>query len=56
MNLFKCPSCESVGFEQSVLGPLRCTYCDGTFGGNPPTQQDIEDYNASLKVQSQNQA
>jgi hypothetical protein len=31
-----CPTCGSVGFEESILGPHRCTFCDGSEGGNPP--------------------
>jgi hypothetical protein len=31
-----CPTCRSQGFAVSVLGPKRCTFCDGTEGGNPP--------------------
>lgn len=29
----KCKTCGSVGFVASVLGPDRCTFCDGTEGG-----------------------
>jgi hypothetical protein len=32
----KCPTCNSKGFKVSILGPDRCTFCDGTEGGNPP--------------------
>lgn len=32
----KCSGCGSEGFAQSVLGPGRCTFCDGTVGGHPP--------------------
>lgn len=32
----ECPSCRSKGFLPSVLGADRCTFCDGTEGGNPP--------------------
>lgn len=32
----KCPTCKSEGFLPSVLGPDRCSFCDGTEGGNPP--------------------
>lgn len=39
----KCPSCNSTGFEDSKLGPHRCEFCDGTFGGNPPTNKEIEE-------------
>lgn len=38
-----CPGCQSVGFEVSALGPDRCTFCDGTEGGNPPTLEQILD-------------
>jgi hypothetical protein len=31
-----CPTCGSKGFDVSVLGPDRCSFCDGTEGGNPP--------------------
>lgn len=37
---FECPTCESKGFEPSKL-PNRCTFCDGTFSGNPPTAEEI---------------
>lgn len=39
----KCITCGSQGFDVLVLGPDRCTFCDGTEGGNPPTQEDIEE-------------
>lgn len=32
----KCYTCGAVGFGPSKLGPARCTFCDGTEGGNPP--------------------
>lgn len=35
-----CPCCKSVGFDVSVLGGDRCTFCDGTEGGNPPPWSD----------------
>lgn len=35
-----CPSCRSRGFEKSILGYHRCTFCDGTEGGNPPTKEN----------------
>lgn len=35
-----CPTCEATGFQQSTLGPDRCTFCDGTEGGNPPEEED----------------
>ncbi len=31
-----CPTCHSYGFKPSILGPHRCTFCDGTVGGHPP--------------------
>ena len=31
-----CPGCRSKGFPASILGLGRCTFCDGTEGGNPP--------------------
>ena len=34
-----CPSCNSSGFQVSILGPDRCTFCDGTEGGNPPVEK-----------------
>ena len=34
-----CPTCQSSGFQASVLVPYRCTFCDGTEGGNPPEVQ-----------------
>ncbi len=40
----ECPTCHSKGWEISVLGPDRCTFCDGTYGGNPPTYQDKMEY------------
>lgn len=33
---YECPTCKSKGFQPSVL-VNRCTFCDGTEGGNPPT-------------------
>lgn len=39
----KCPTCGSRGFDDSIL-PDRCTFCDGTEGGNPPTQDDVRRY------------
>jgi len=40
---FRCPTCKSVGFNMSLLGPTRCEFCDGTFGGYPPTDDEISD-------------
>lgn len=34
-----CPYCNSLGFSVSVLGYGRCTFCDGTIGGNPPEME-----------------
>lgn len=31
-----CPTCRAVGFDPSILGPDRCSFCDGTEGGHPP--------------------
>jgi len=42
-----CPSCNSKGFPISKLGPHRCTFCDGTEGGQGPTEQDIQDEQAA---------
>lgn len=42
----RCPTCGSVGFEVSVLGLDRCTFCDGTEGGDPPTAEEINDSNS----------
>lgn len=39
---FECPSCKAKGFEPSLL-PNRCTFCDGTFSGNPPTAEEVYD-------------
>lgn len=35
-----CPTCGSKGFDRSTLGADRCTFCDGTEGGNPPEAED----------------
>jgi hypothetical protein len=37
-----CPNCQSKGFERSLLWDNRCEFCDGTFGGNPPTPEEIK--------------
>jgi len=39
----QCQTCRSEGFEVSVLGEDRCTFCDGTFGGNPPDEEEVRD-------------
>lgn len=31
-----CPTCNSIGFDESKLGSDRCTFCDGTEGGLCP--------------------
>ena len=41
-TLLECPTCKSKGFEPSKL-PNCCTFCDGTFSGNPPTEKEIYD-------------
>ena len=50
VHLNACPTCKSSGFEISKLGPHRCTFCDGTEGGNPPTKDDIEE--ETIRLQS----
>lgn len=35
----ECPTCKSKGFPLSTLGADRCTFCDGTEGGNPPERR-----------------
>lgn len=35
--VFCCPTCRSTGFDISITGPLRCSFCDGTEGGQGPT-------------------
>jgi hypothetical protein len=39
----ECPTCHSRGFAVSRLGPQRCEFCDGTFGGNPPTGEEVKE-------------
>lgn len=41
---FHCPGCNSLGFDQSKLGPDRCTFCDGTEGGNPPCVLTVREW------------
>lgn len=43
MPTHKCSGCNSEGFELSRLGQDRCTHCDGTEGGNPPTDSEVFD-------------
>lgn len=33
-----CPTCGSKGFNESVLGKDRCSFCDGTEGGLDPLE------------------
>ena len=44
----KCITCSSQGFNKSVLGPHRCTFCDGTEGGHPPKPEEIEEMAALI--------
>lgn len=41
-----CAGCGSKGFAPSILGPDRCTFCDGTEGGNPPGLEDFFPHSA----------
>lgn len=43
VELAFCPTCKSKGFPISKLGPTRCTFCDGTEGGQGPTEEEIKD-------------
>lgn len=36
-----CPTCNSVGFDDSVLGDDRCEFCDGSVGGRTPSNAEI---------------
>lgn len=36
-----CPTCGSTGFLPSRLGIGVCEFCDGTEGGNPPTDAEV---------------
>lgn len=36
-----CPTCKSSGFQESILGKDRCSFCDGTEGGQGPTLEDV---------------
>ena len=38
-----CPTCGMFGYEDSVI-PDKCTYCDGTEEGHPPTADDVARY------------
>lgn len=42
-NRHVCGKCNSKGFEPSII-PGRCTFCDGTEGGTPPTEQDLAEF------------
>ena len=33
--------CGAKGFDLSVLGPTRCSFCDGTENGDEPTRAEI---------------
>lgn len=46
----KCPTCGSIGFLTSPLGANRCSFCDGTEGGHPPTISDCADRIEELEV------
>lgn len=46
----ECLTCKSKGFAKSILGEHRCTFCDGTEGGNPPTTLDVLNELQSLAV------
>jgi hypothetical protein len=48
-NVLVCETCGGIGFDESVLGPERCTFCDGTEGGNPPTEGEVVAYKAARK-------
>lgn len=41
---FRCPTCKSYGFLRSAMFN-RCSFCDGTTGGHPPDQKEIDDWN-----------
>ena len=43
-----CPTCNSKGFPVSKFYPDRCSFCDGTEGGNPPTESDLKEFQDSL--------
>lgn len=43
-----CSGCGSFGFDESPMTG-RCSFCDGTEGGNPPTVEDIDAWNATHK-------
>jgi len=38
-----CPTCGSVGFEPSVLGADRCSFCDGSEAGLCPYCTKVHD-------------
>lgn len=41
---YHCPTCKSSGFNRSHM-INRCSFCDGTEGGHPPTKEEVEDWN-----------
>lgn len=41
---YACPGCKSVGFLNSRMKG-RCSFCDGTENGEPPTEAEITDWN-----------
>lgn len=46
-----CQTCQSKGFTVSKLGPTRCTFCDGTEGGNPPIVWTVREWFRVLRGQ-----
>ena len=46
----KCVTCGSLGFFTSPLGHSRCSYCDGSEGGHPPTIGDLADRIGELEA------
>ena len=43
-SAYKCPTCKSEGFIPSRM-KNRCSFCDGTEGGHPPTEDEIIHWN-----------
>ena len=39
-----CYNCGSKGFAPSRMNAM-CEFCDGTYGGNPPTDEEVEAHN-----------
>lgn len=46
-----CPTCKSTGFDESLLGPDRCSFCDGSYSGVGPTVDDLAFELATLRSQ-----